>query len=143
MATTVAGDVLMYFTTAAKPPLKGLFSPLPNNPSTTTCSAVSTGGTNCVVISWKSIPATPARRSLFVSQSGDNAPLVLKRYTSTQQPRSASRRETASASPPLLPGPANTVKGVSALQRSDIARANAREARSIRSMDETGSFSIV
>ena len=126
MATTVAGDVLMYFTTAAKPPLKGLFSPLPNNPSTTTCSAVSTGGTNCVVISWKSIPATPARRSLFVSQSGDNAPLVLKRYTSTRQPR-----------------PANTVKGVSALQRSDIARANAREARSIRSMDETGSFSIV
>ena len=30
MATTVAGEELMYFTTAAKPPLKGLFSPLPN-----------------------------------------------------------------------------------------------------------------
>ena len=33
--TTSALEALMYFTTAAKPPFKGLFNPLPNNPSIT------------------------------------------------------------------------------------------------------------
>ena len=84
MDTTVAGEALMYFTTAAKPPLRALFKPLPKRPSITTWSAVSTGGTNWVVTSWKSTPGTSASRSLFVSQSGESVPFVLKRYTSSR-----------------------------------------------------------
>ena len=40
MDTTCALDALMYFTTAAKPPLSGLFKPDPNNPSMTRCLSV-------------------------------------------------------------------------------------------------------
>ena len=49
--TTLAGEALIYCTTAAKPPLKGMFSPVPKRPSITMSSAESFGGSNCVLTS--------------------------------------------------------------------------------------------
>ena len=57
---------LGYFTTAANPPLNGLLSPEPNNPSITRCSGVSVGGTNWVLISWKVTSSIISTSSLLV-----------------------------------------------------------------------------
>ena len=46
MLTTFEGEALIYFTSDAKPPAKGLFSPEPKMPSTTSVSASSCGGSN-------------------------------------------------------------------------------------------------
>ena len=143
MATTVAGEALMYFTTAAKPPLNGLFSPDPNSPSITKCSGVRVGGTNCVLISWNVTSSIIPTNSLFVWQSGERFPLVLKRYTSVLYPFSAIMRAVANASPPLFPGPAKTVTGVSVLHLSVMAFVSTVAARSIRPIDAIGSCSMV
>src|SRR5574344_394929 len=77
--TTVAGDELMYFTTAAKPPLKGLLRPEPKSPSITKWLAVSVGGTNCVLTSVKVTECMDSIRSRLTWQSADNNPLVLNK----------------------------------------------------------------
>ena len=79
MATTMAGEELMYFTTAANPPLNGLFRPEPNNPSITKWSGVRAGGTNWVLISWNFTSSIISTSSLLVWQSGESSPFVLKR----------------------------------------------------------------
>ena len=135
MDATVAGEELMYLTTAANPPLRGLFNPEPNKPSITRCSSVRVGGANCVLTSWKVISSIISTNSLLAWQSGESSPLVLKRKTSTLYPFSAIIRATARASPPLLPGPANTVTGVSLSQRLVIASVSALAARSISWID--------
>ena len=135
MATTVAGDALMYFTTAANPPLSGLFSPEPNKPSITRWSSVRAGGANWVLTSWKVISSMISTSSLLAWQSGESSPLVLKRKTSTLYPFSAIMRATAKASPPLLPGPAKTVTGVPLSHRFMMASVNAWAARSISWID--------
>ena len=143
MATTIAGEELMYFTTAANPPLNGLFRPEPNNPSITRWSGVRAGGTNWVLISWNFTSSIISTSSLLVWQSGESSPLVLKRNTSILYPFSAIMRATARASPPLFPGPAKIVTGVSVFHLSVMAFVNTVAARSIRSIDVIGSFSMV
>ena len=143
METTMAGEALIYFTTAANPPLNGLLSPEPNNPSITRCSDVSVGGTNWVLISWKVTSSIISTSSLLVWQSGESSPFVLKRYTSILYPFSAIMRAMARASPPLLPGPAKMVTGVSGFHLLVMALVSACAARSIKSMDAIGSCSMV
>ena len=58
-------------------------------------------------------------------------------------PLSESIRATAKASPPLFPGPAKTTTGVALDHSAAIAVVMAFAARSIRSIDLMGSFSIV
>ena len=113
MLTTRAGDWLMYFTMAANPPASGLLSPLPNSPSTTSVSAPNSGGSKLSVTSVNFFnPFISVSRCLLAAQSSDKWLCTLKRYTLTSYPSSTNRRATASASPPLLPGPANTTTGV-------------------------------
>ena len=50
MLTTSAGDELMSFTSEAKPPLSGFFSPMPKRASMTSVSSSSFGVSNCCVI---------------------------------------------------------------------------------------------
>ena len=133
----------MYFTTAAKPPVRGLLMPEPKRPSTTSVSLPSLGGSNSLVTSTMALAYFFFSRVRFSWQSADNLPLTLKRYAVTLYPLCLSNRVTASASPPLFPGPANTTTGVSSSQRSDIASVNSSAARSIRLMDVMGSCSIV
>ena len=52
-------------------------------------------------------------------------------------------RATASASPPLLPGPAKTTTGMELFHPSVMARVNALAARSIKSILGIGSCSMV
>jgi len=54
-------------------------------------------------------------------QSGESSPFVLKRNTSILYPFSAIMRATARASPPLFPGPAKIVTGVSVFHLSVMA----------------------
>ncbi len=143
IATTIAGEELIYFTTAANPPLNGLFSPEPKSPSITKWSGVRVGGTNWVLISWNVTSSAISTSSLLVWQSGESSPFGLKRYTSVLYPFSDSIRATARASPPLLPGPANTVTGVSRLHLFIMAFVSAVAARSMRSIEAIGSCSMV
>lgn len=84
MDTTVAGEALMYFTTAAKPPLRALFKPLPKETVYHHMVCRQHGryklGGHFVEVH----TGTSASRSLFVSQSGESVPFVLKRYTSSR-----------------------------------------------------------
>ena len=144
MLTTFAGDWLIYFTNDAKPPDKGLFMPQPKSPSITTSFSVSLGGSKFVITSVKSFARLCSnKRCLFCSQSGERLLWILNKYTLTLYPSPSKRRATASASPPLLPGPANTTKGVCVFQRSQITSFMALAARSIRSKELMGSCSIV
>ena len=79
MLTTRHSDWLMYFTSEAKPPLRGLLSPEPKSPSMTSTDAGSSGGSNSLVTSMKVTPAAPARRSLLALQSAERVPDTLKR----------------------------------------------------------------
>ena len=93
-----------------------------------------------------SVNSSPARfsnRFLLFRQSSLRRPVMLNRYVCTVYPALQSRRDTAKASPPLLPGPANTMKRVAVVQRLFNSAAIAFAARSIKSVDETGSCSMV
>ena len=74
---------------------------------------------------------------LLFRQSSLRRPVMLNRYVCTVYPALQSRRDTAKASPPLLPGPANTMKRVAVVQRLFSSAAIAFAARSIKSVDET------
>ena len=144
MLTTLEGDALIYFTNEANPPARGLFNPEPNSPSTTSVVFSSIGGSN----SWVTIVIEcnflqSASRCLLAAQSGERCPEMLKSHTSTVYSFSANNLATAKASPPLLPGPANTTTGVETSHRVAMACASAFAARSMRSIDFIGSFSIV
>ena len=52
--STGADEALIYLTKAAKPPAKGLLSPEPKRPSTTTVPDESKGGSNSWVTSTRS-----------------------------------------------------------------------------------------
>ena len=112
IATTCAGAALINLMRVAKPPVAGRSSPVPKSASTTSMSSVSAGASNCEVTSVNSTPSVSKMRFLFSAQSLLRWSPVLKRYAFTAYPRPASRRATASPSPPLLPGPANTTTGV-------------------------------
>ena len=143
MLTTLAGLWLIYFTIAANPPANGLLSPLPKSPSTTSVSALSLGGSRLVVISVNFTLFASSRRFLLARQSADSLFCTLKRYTLTSYPSSLSILATASASPPLLPGPAKTTTGVRLDHSSFMARVSALAARSIRLSELIGSCSMV
>ena len=144
MLATLHSDWLMYFTSEAKPPESGLSSPEPKSPSTTSVLAVSAGGSNSSFTS-VNLPMLLhcMSLSLLTAQSAESLLPMLKRYAFTEYPSSAIILATASASPPLLPGPANTTTSMPLPHTAVIPRVRALAARSIRSMDFMGSLSMV
>ena len=79
MLTTWAPDALIYFTSEAKPPASGLFSPEPNSPSTTSVASSRWGGSNSCVTSviWWFLRSVSRLR--ISAQSADRLPVMLKR----------------------------------------------------------------
>lgn len=78
--------------------------------------------------------------SKFFLQSGDSLSLGFMSHTSDLSPQASSIRAMASASPPLLPGPANIAKKSPLPPNfSNIASVSVWAARSIRSIEAIGS----
>ena len=142
--TTVLVEAFMYFTSEANPPLNGLFVPEPNRPSITSVSESSVGGSNSSVTSTKRFICFESRRRVrFALQSSLSVPFTLKRYAVTSYFFSDNMRATARASPPLFPGPANTTTGFFTPHLLMIACVRTVAERSIRSIEDTGSCSMV
>lgn len=144
MLITVACDWLMYFTREANPPVSGRLSPEPNSPSMSSVPESSLGGSKSVVTSVNFFMRLWAvSRLRFSAQSSERRLPMLNSHTATSYPLSSSMRATARASPPLFPGPANTMTFLSEGHSSVMAAVMALAARSIKSTDLTGSCSIV
>ena len=74
----------MYFTTAAKPPERGLLRPLPKRPSTTSVAAESWGGSKLTVTSVNCTEGCASRsRFLLAAQSSESLLWILNRKTLT------------------------------------------------------------
>ena len=79
MLTTFDGEALMYFTSEAKPPASGLFSPEPKRPSTTSVFSSSCGGSNSCVTSMSDFDRFSSSRFLLAEQSSERWPVMLNR----------------------------------------------------------------
>ena len=80
MLTTGASLWLIYLTSEENPPARGLSSPAPKSPSTTSVSASSTGGSKFTLTSTKFSTLTlSTSRFLLVAQSGERLLWMLKR----------------------------------------------------------------
>ena len=80
MATTCAGEALMYLTNEAKPPASGLLRPEPKSPSMMNMSGPNCGGSNSSVTSIKlRMRLVSCSRFLLAVHSGESRPLMLNR----------------------------------------------------------------
>lgn len=139
IATLFAWQLFMHRIVWAKTPSAGLLSPLPKIPSTMMHFSGSVGCASSLLIMC-GLMLLLFNLSRFFSQSGDSLSLGFISHTSTFSSEASSIRATASASPPLLPGPAKMAKKCPCPPNfSIITSVRVRAARSIRSNDEIGS----